>query len=615
MSSLTNRPGLPSIDYRVGTYPTFLRASLDEVTRDPALSAWTARRDDYGIVLLQLWAYVADVLTFYQERIANEAYLRTAVERESVLRLAELIDYRPAPGIAAVVPLVLTTDPDSQLDVPEGLLVQSVPGQDEKPQKFETIEELRGLASLNEMRALAHRVARRFDRSAFLPGNAATVRPGDYVAFVGPEVREDAASDRWDVRRVVGKSVGPEPRTVTLRWERGLGRAWPPAPTSSAPVAYQFREQAWPFGYDVPPKTDLHDWQIGVLRAASATDGEGETVAFPPALDHGDPQDATLPQDPENPDRIFLDRVYPGISPESWVALVTHAATDDAPRPGDFYAELYFVREVTEVVRCDYGITAKVTRLTVRSVTQARGERGTVRQPENIDYFPVQGTTILVVSEPLGPALVPEEDPVSGTRLVLYGQHPDLTPGRRIVVQGVPGEGQGDQAPVAESATVSDVQLDDGTTVVTLSAALVSSYLPATVRVFGNVVRATHGETVDTQVLGDGDMTARFPSFRVRRSPVTFVPVAGAPHGAAPELDVRVDRIQFTEIASLLIADADDRSYEHRVQADGTSVVTFGDGVCGAVPQTGRGNVTARYRVGLGREGNVPSGTIRTLLD
>ena len=41
------------------------------------------------------------MLTFYQERIANEAYLRTATERVSLLELARLIDYELRPGVAA----------------------------------------------------------------------------------------------------------------------------------------------------------------------------------------------------------------------------------------------------------------------------------------------------------------------------------------------------------------------------------------------------------------------------------------------------------------------------------------------------------------------------------
>jgi hypothetical protein len=48
-----------------------------------------------------LWAYLADILTFYQERIANEAYIGTATQRDSSRRLAQLVDYLLAPGAGA----------------------------------------------------------------------------------------------------------------------------------------------------------------------------------------------------------------------------------------------------------------------------------------------------------------------------------------------------------------------------------------------------------------------------------------------------------------------------------------------------------------------------------
>ena len=49
-----------------------------------------------------MWAYLGDILTFYQERIANEAYLRTSVQARSTAMLVSLIGYRPGPGRAAV---------------------------------------------------------------------------------------------------------------------------------------------------------------------------------------------------------------------------------------------------------------------------------------------------------------------------------------------------------------------------------------------------------------------------------------------------------------------------------------------------------------------------------
>ena len=80
------------------------------------------------------------MLTFYQERYANEAFLRTATQRESIGRLARLIDYRLRPGVAALAWLAFTVDDGKTLRVPTRLRVQSVPGQDEQPQIFETLE-------------------------------------------------------------------------------------------------------------------------------------------------------------------------------------------------------------------------------------------------------------------------------------------------------------------------------------------------------------------------------------------------------------------------------------------------------------------------------------------
>ena len=55
---------------------------------------------DYHAMFIELWAYLADVLTFYQERIANEAFITTATQRDSLLRLAALIDYDSSPAQA-----------------------------------------------------------------------------------------------------------------------------------------------------------------------------------------------------------------------------------------------------------------------------------------------------------------------------------------------------------------------------------------------------------------------------------------------------------------------------------------------------------------------------------
>jgi hypothetical protein len=160
-----NPPGRPALSYRAGTHGTFLERMLRRLAAqtvppgDPAgprpLSRLTTRApDDPAIALMDAWATTADVLTFYQERIANEGYLRTATERRSVLELARTIGYELNPGVAAgtalaftlesakVAPLTTAAPVPSALVVPPGIRVQSVPGPDEKAQVFETVEEV-----------------------------------------------------------------------------------------------------------------------------------------------------------------------------------------------------------------------------------------------------------------------------------------------------------------------------------------------------------------------------------------------------------------------------------------------------------------------------------------
>src|SRR4051812_32141425 len=97
---ITNRWGLGHIQYRIGSYGDMMAAMLDGLNKDPVLSGWTHRApDDPGIALLESAAVLGDILTFYQELYANEAYLRTARWRESVSDLVRLLGYRLSPGL------------------------------------------------------------------------------------------------------------------------------------------------------------------------------------------------------------------------------------------------------------------------------------------------------------------------------------------------------------------------------------------------------------------------------------------------------------------------------------------------------------------------------------
>jgi len=177
LNTLFNRPGLSALAYRIGSYGIFLQRLLDEIHSvtipdgpnqgaKPLATLTTRALDDPSIALLDAWAVVADVLTFYQERIANEGFLRTATERRSVLELARAIGYELGPGVAAGAYLQFTVEeiigaatPASSLpglrlptppgpgnsafnagivSIPQGTQIQSVPAPGQLPQTFET---------------------------------------------------------------------------------------------------------------------------------------------------------------------------------------------------------------------------------------------------------------------------------------------------------------------------------------------------------------------------------------------------------------------------------------------------------------------------------------------
>ncbi|HKR12665.1 MAG TPA: hypothetical protein VJT15_11435, partial [Pyrinomonadaceae bacterium] len=154
--AIFNRPGLDAISYRAGTHASFFETMQARLSNSvfPQLAALTTRESrDASIALLDAWSMVGDVLTFYQERIANEGYLRTATERRSVLELARLVGYRLKPGLSASVYLAYTLEPTQDITVIEiGNKAQSLPGPGELPQVFETAEKLIARSSLNVMK-------------------------------------------------------------------------------------------------------------------------------------------------------------------------------------------------------------------------------------------------------------------------------------------------------------------------------------------------------------------------------------------------------------------------------------------------------------------------------
>jgi hypothetical protein len=206
-----NRPGLSALRYRVGTHNSFFDAMIRRLSSNdlPALRGLRTREtDDPAIALLDGWATVADVLTFYQERIANEGYVRTATERRSLLELGRLVGYRLRPGVAASTYLAYTIDPAAIAQIPAGSKAQSIPGPDEQPQTFETSEDFEARGAWNGLVPRAGRPAQiTLDGililgELWIGGTSANLKPGDALLFVFSETRDSVKSDVYALRRV-----------------------------------------------------------------------------------------------------------------------------------------------------------------------------------------------------------------------------------------------------------------------------------------------------------------------------------------------------------------------------------------------------------------------------
>ncbi|MBK6958420.1 MAG: putative baseplate assembly protein [Nitrosomonas sp.] len=146
-------------------------------------------------------------------------------------------------------------------------------------------------------------------------------------------------------------------------------------------------------------------------------------------------------------------------------------------------------------------------------------------------------------------------------------------------------------------------------TVLSLDKPLAHSYKRSTVIIYGNVVEASHGETVPTEVLGSGNAAVTLPRFQLRRSPLTYVS-APTTSGVQSTETIRVNSLRYQRVDSLLDANDNDRVYELIDDATGIATLTFGSPL-----PTGQENIRASYRVGIGSEGNVKAEQISLLAD
>ncbi|GAA2591316.1 hypothetical protein GCM10010304_40120 [Streptomyces roseoviolaceus] len=351
--------------------------------------------------------------------------------------------------------------------------------------------------------------------------------------------------------------------------------------------------------------------QIALRPGASEqfTHGDHEvslTYTVGSAEPHVEAVIATKPE-PVNRRTLQLDTVHEGITVGSWVAIQRPAKGAEGGVPGD--PKLKFV--TTQVVAArtaaytNYGITGRGTELTLADPW--------------LDEFDVllshiRDTTVHAAGEPLRLADEPLGEDVHGHEIELAELYEGLRPGRTLVVAGersdIPGTA-GVRATEVVSIATADPAVDPRLpgdhvhTRLTLTADLAHRYRRETVRILGNVVEATHGESRE-EAIGSGDSDRVNQTFALWQSPLTWL-ADDNPLGATPVLEIRIDGVLWHEVDSLAGRGPAERVYITGATADGRTTVTFGDGVHGARLPSGHENVRARYRFGTGRAANVPA--------
>ena len=256
------------------------------------------------------------------------------------------------------------------------------------------------------------------------------------------------------------------------------------------------------------------------------------------------------------------------------------------------------ITDVTEVSRAGFTLSAKVTRLAISHLSG-----------DPLRAFSMRETTVFLESEKLPLAQLPIIDPVTAAPISLDGPYPELAVGQRVVITGEAVDL--DRVTTNEALTIAEANLVDGFTWLAFKEGPANSYVRGTVSFNANVALATHGETV-REALGSGDSTQPFQKFALRQPPLTFVS-AKTPAGAASTLEVRVNELLWREAPSFFRATPEDRVYILRATEEGGTIVQFGDGKNGARVPTGRENIRAEYRRGMGAGGLVEAGQLTLL--
>lgn len=649
---IENRPGLPTVAYRVGCYAEMREVMLSRLNADPRLANWTHRGvDDPGVALVESAAIVGDILTFYQQLYANEFFLRTARWRESVADLVRLLGYRLAPGLGGETRFALLAKGDHPVTVPKQFGFKAQLEGQSQPVVFEAAEALTAYPHLSSFNLFRPRVTPSIDRGTNtfqvvtpLP-EGFTLNPGDRlllgVADPSPanpaELRhaQIAVVDRtWESFGTTYAAIKGGIASLGLHvW--GFGKSEPAEMISKSSKLIGKTPLQFLFSSPFPmPQAGLKNQE---QQLTLVQDGVPEMFAFKlgPSYRHfghnAPPQKVefnaqgwasinseisfarqldTLTQLPADlslgSTDLPLDATVDNIS--SGVQVVVEGRFSASP--GGSSVRRWLVRNVegVETRNAAWGaLTGPSTVLDLdHNLTVTHGNNLlNFTDLRTINVHVVTGAGFRLCAEPI------DTPPAKGMELDFFGttEEAEALAGRDLLL--LREDGGWGEAHVASVYPGLDPERQRFRRIVLDREVTYADFERdnPTVTVYGNVLAATQGKTEDEVALGNGDRSQIFQTFALPKSPLTYLlaPEETPPQHA--ELEVWVEGVRWNRVDSLFGAKPTDLVYVIREDAEGKSYLQFGDGKTGARLPSGVGNVVALYRTGSGATGPLKTDT------
>jgi len=618
-----NRPALPRIGYRIGRFDDFLEAMLRRVNASVPLGAWSHREpDDPAVALLHGAAIVGDILTFYQEHYANEAFLRTALWRESVSELVRLTGYRLAPGIGGRATLAFEARGTAPVTIRAGFPVKADLRDVPNPADFQTAAELVAYPALGKFHLYRARVPRptAFAGASTLEigsvGGASDsltlaafdLKKGDQLMLMPDEAMFSSNGTAYRTQQlsqvVKVSKVTSQLGRVRIEIEASLTTSWN-APIRAFRVGRSFRH----FGHNAPPGfTSPVTDSSGKITGSSTTATHFERYIYYSDSTFGFGAGYTSLNFTEMP----LDVEAPDLATGRELIVQGTAHFDGQTTPVPF--------TVTRRINSHRGRTVQWGNLVGASTVLTLDNQLFTNYSVLNEIADIRELRFYeVTSAPL--TLAPVTDFASGAftngtnALYFYGTSNDAQPlaGRSLYLLHEDGRS------VELVCTNSPASLT--------SSSLAPRMWPLSfdrapkpftrndfpedgprVTVFGNLVDATQGKAEKDAVLGNGDGGQSFQTFPLPKSPLTYFLASEATPPHQPELQIWVNGRLWARVDALFGHGPKEKVYIVREDADGRSYVQFGDGITGARLPSGVGNVLARYRSGNGARGPIKPG-------